>query len=167
MLHAEGRAEFAMRQFGFLRPTVFGFRTGSPFVCVRSRLPEEAKEGFSAMVRLNCMACAATTTVLAIEGWARAPQPGETFDPGERISEAFDRREVVLLSGEAKDRRMDKILPIIRTDAGGFFGFGETNPPSTETASGCFTNLLPPKTPTNREQHRAMARLKALGAVIE
>jgi hypothetical protein len=41
----------------------------------------------------------------------------------EPTSEAFDRREVEVLTGETAERGEQRLLPIIRTDAGGFFGF--------------------------------------------
>jgi hypothetical protein len=37
----------------------------------------------------------------------------------------FDRREVAVLTGEMLQHCKQMLLPIIRTDGGGFFGFGE------------------------------------------
>jgi len=53
---------------------------------------------------------------------------GETLDMTGPPSEAFDRREAVVLSGETVEHGRRMLLPIIRTDAGGFFGFGEPGP---------------------------------------
>jgi hypothetical protein len=60
----------------------------------------------------------------------------------------FDRREVVVLTGETVEHGEQKLLPIIRTDAGGFFGFGERDGPKFNNFEGRFAQLLPPKRPT-------------------
>ncbi len=167
MGHAEERAQFAMRHLGGFPLTVFGLAEGSFFTFTADSLPEEAKDDFTETSRLVCLARAASATVLAAEAWVRFPQPNERYDPAERVSEAFDRREVVILVGEAKDVRTQKLLPIIRTDAGGFFGFGEASLPPTDTTTGRFANLLPSPPPTLKEQLIATALLRARGCRID
>jgi hypothetical protein len=74
-------------------------------------------------------------------------KPGETLDMTESPSEAFDRREVVVLTGETARHCKQMLLPVIRTDAGGFFGFGEHDGPKLDNFEGRFAQLLPPKRP--------------------
>ena len=69
-------------------------------------------------------------------------KPGEALDMTEPPSEAFDRREVVMLTGETAQHCKQMLLPIIRTDAGGFFGFGEQY--RTNLAGTNWTHLLSP-----------------------
>ena len=54
-----------------------------------------------------------------------------------------------------------RLLPIIRTDAGGFFGFGEHDGPKFDNYEGRFAQLLPPKRPTADERELALAMLAA------
>jgi hypothetical protein len=54
-------------------------------------------------------------------------------------------------------------LPIIRTDAGGFFGFGEHDGPKLDNFEGRFAQLLPPKRPTAEGIELARAMLVAMG----
>jgi hypothetical protein len=74
-------------------------------------------------------------------------KPGKTLDMAEAPSEAFDLREVVVLTGETAQHCKQMLLPIIRTDAGGFFGFGEHDGPKLDDFEGRFAQLLPPKRP--------------------
>ncbi|MGA2862955.1 MAG: hypothetical protein ABSF95_00540 [Verrucomicrobiota bacterium] len=78
-------------------------------------------------------------------------------------SEAFDRREAVLLTGETVERGRQKLLPIIRTDAGGFFGFGERDGPKIDNFEGRFAHLFPPRRPTAEDRELARAMLAAMG----
>ena len=41
-----------------------------------------------------------TAAVLVLEAWMKTARPGETLDMTEPPSEAFDRREVVVLTGK-------------------------------------------------------------------
>jgi hypothetical protein len=52
---------------------------------------------------------------------------------------------------------------MIRTDAGGFFGFGESPLPQAASLSGRFAQLLPPLPPTPEQRKWARAALKVLG----
>jgi hypothetical protein len=78
-------------------------------------------------------------------------------------SEAFDRQEVVVLTGETAQHCKQMLLPIVRTDAGGFFGFGEHDGPKLDTFTGRFAQLLPPKRPTAEGIELARAMLVAMG----
>jgi hypothetical protein len=65
--------------------------------------------------------------------------------------------------GEAPGVQKQKFLPIIRTDAGGFFGFGEHNLPGADEMKGRFAHLLPNKAPSAEHRALAQAMLKVQG----
>ena len=92
---------------------------------------------------------------------------GETLDMTGPPSEAFDRREAVVLSGETVERGRQMLLPIIRTDAGGLFGFGGHDGPQLDNFQGRFAQLLPPKRPSAEGVKMARAMLAALGVTEE
>lgn len=48
-----------------------------------------------------------------------------------------------MLTGESRTSCRQKFLPIIRTGAGGVFGFGDFAAPPETTFSGHFTQILP------------------------
>ncbi len=123
-----------------------------------------AKDDFANTGRLMCIAHAATVAVMALEAWAKSAKPGEKFNMTELPSEAFDRREVDVLMGEAAGVHKQKFLPIIRTDAGGFFGFGEANGSGTDKIQGRFAQLLPTKIPDAAMRDLAKVMLKVKGA---
>jgi hypothetical protein len=52
-----------------------------------------------------------------------------------------------MLTGESRTGTQQKILQILRTGAGGFFGFGEFAGPSGTGFQGRFAQILPPKPP--------------------
>jgi hypothetical protein len=82
---------------------------------------------------------------------------GEALDMTEPPSEAFDRREVVVLTGETVGHGEQRLLPIIHTDAGGFFCFGEHDGPK----------LDPLKRPSAEGRELARAMLAATGVTAE
>ena len=79
-------------------------------------------------------------------------------------SEAFDRREFVFLMGELRDGQKQRFLPIIRSDNGKFFGFGEPEVPAMDEMKGRFAQILPTKAPDAelREVARAMLKVKGV-----
>ena len=72
-----------------------------------------------------------------------------------------------MLTGESHTGCRQKFLPIIRTGAGGFFGFGEFTAPPETTFSGRFAQILSPKVPSAAEQEKAAALLAVLGVTAE
>ena len=93
----------------------------------------------------------------------KTARPGETLDMTEPPSEAFDRREVVVLMGESRDGQKQKFLPIIRSDNGNFFGFGESEVPKMNEMKGRFAQILPTKVPDDGLRQVANAMLKVKG----
>ena len=164
LAQAEHYANYAMRNTGRLPPTLFLIGANGPLIFMPENLADEhAKDDFATMARLMCIAHAASVCVMALEAWAKFAKPGEKFDLTEPPSEAFDRREFVILVGESRGGWKQKFLPIIRTDAGGFFGFGESDVPAVDQMKGRFAQILPAKPPNDRTRLAAEAILKVKG----
>jgi hypothetical protein len=164
LLRAEHFAGFAMRQFGRVPPAMMALSPGGLLFFMPEKMGDErAKDSFANTARLVCIAHDASAVVVILEAWMKVAAPGETLDPEERPSEAFDRREVVVLSGEARGATRQKFLPIIRTDAGDFFGFGESDLPEFDNFKGRFAEILPPHPPGEKAQAKARLLLKAMG----
>src|SRR5208282_4665293 len=157
-------ANFAMRKNGNVPPTLF-VTTPAGLLCYipRNLADVRAKNDFANTARLICAAYGATAAVMALESWATFGKPGETVDPDTPPSEAFDRREFVVLMGESVGQKKQRLLPIIRTDAGGFFGFGEFDSEPYTQFQGRFAQLLPPKVLTAEQRALAKAALAVMG----
>jgi hypothetical protein len=163
MAHAERYATFLMRKNGRVPPTVLASTPKGGLCYVPHDLADvRAKDNFANAARLICAAYAATAVVMVVEGWVTTAKPGEPLDDTPP-SEAFDRREFVILMGEAAGEKKQKMLPIIRTDAGGFFGFGEFDTSSYTDFQGRFAGLLPPKVPSAEQRALAKAMLQIMG----
>src|SRR5260221_519237 len=138
-----------MRNIGHVPPALLAESPTGLIHFVPTNLKDErAKDHFANTARLICVGYEATAAVLVLEAWMKLATPGETLDMSEPPSEAFDRREVVVLTGETVEHGKQKLPPIIRTDAGGFFGFGEHDGPTLDNFEGRFAHMLPPKPPT-------------------
>jgi hypothetical protein len=163
---AEHYANHSMRNIGHLPPTLFLIGAkGLAMFMPESLADEGEKDDFATTARLMCIAHAATACVMALEAWVKSAKLGEKFDETERPSEAFDRQEVVVLLGESRTGQKQKLLPIIRSDNGNFFGFGEADASSMDEMTGRFAQLLPTKPPDQgiREVAKAMLKVKGVG----
>ena len=164
MATAEYMADHSLRKDGKFHPTLLLLGNQGPLILHPDNLnDDQAKDVFLTTARLLCIAQAATSVVMALEAWAKFPKPGEPFNPQEMPSESMERKEVVILVGESRGQAMQKCLPIVRTDTGGYFGFGEDPLPKGVSVGGRFAQLLPPLPPTAKQQHRALASLKQMG----
>jgi hypothetical protein len=165
---AQGYAEFSMRNIGHVPPALLA---DSPTGVIQfgpdSLKDVRAKDNFANTARLICLGYEVTAAVLVLEAWMKVAKPGETLDMTEPPSEAFDRREVVVLTGETVQHCKQVLLPIIRTDAGGFFGFGEHDGPKLDNFKGRFAQLLAPKRPNAEAREMARALLAAMGITEE
>ena len=70
---------------------------------------------------------------------------------------------VILKVSCAIGQQKQKLLPIIRTDAGGFFGFGEHDGPKFDNYKGRFAQIISPNKPTTEHQKLARTMLAAMG----
>ena len=164
LAQAEHYANHSMRNIGRVPPTLFLIGADGPLIFIPENLADEgAKDDFATTVRLMCIAHAATATVMTLEAWAKFATAGEKLDMTEPPSEAFDRREVVVLMGESRDGQKQKFLPIIRSDNGKFFGFGESDMPGMDQMTGRFAQILPTKVPDDELRQVARALLKVKG----
>jgi hypothetical protein len=161
---ALGYAEFAMRSIGHVPPALLADSPSGFIQFVPASLKEErAEHNFANAARLTCIGYEVTAAVLVLEAWIKVAGPGERLDLTEPPSEAFDRREVVVLTGETAKQSVQRLLPIIRTDAGGFFGLGEHEGPHLDKFEGWFAHLIPPKRPNAENREMARALLAAMG----
>jgi hypothetical protein len=169
LAQAEHYANHSMRNIGRLPPTLFLVGADGPLMFMPESLADDSeKDNFASIARLMCIAHAATACVMALEAWAKFAKPGEKFDETERPSEAFDRREFVILMGESSAAQKQRFLPIIRSDNGKFFGFGESDVPEMDKMKGRFAQLLPTKVPDEelREVAKAMLKVKGVGRAM-
>ena len=90
-------------------------------------------------------------------------KPGKDLDMETPPSEAFDREEFVVVMGETLGRKTQRFLPILRTDAGGFFGFGEFDAMKFDGIEGRFAGMLPPEATTPEMRAVAQALLATIG----
>ena len=158
-------AEFSMRKFSRLTPALFLIGAdGQLLMFVPDNLADDAaKDDFATTARLVCIAHGATACVMVLEAWAKFATPGEKLDVSEPPSEAFDRREVVVLMGESREMQRQKFLPILRSGNGKFFGFGEPHVPGVDRMEGRFAQILPPKVPDEATREVVQAMLKVKG----
>ena len=164
LARAEDFALFSMRSGGKVPPTLLAVSPDGPLFFLPSTLRDErAKDNFAHTARLICIAHAATAAVMILEAWMKTASPDGSLDLTLPPSESFNRKEVVMLAGESRSGFSQKILPIIRTGAGGFFGFGEFEGPDATSFQGRFAQILPPKPPTPSEQAKARTLLAAMG----
>ena len=164
LARAEDFALFSLRSGGKVPPTLLADCPGGPLFFIPSALADErAKDNFANTARLICVAHAATAAVMILEAWMKTASPDGTLDLTIPPSQSLRRREIVMLAGESRSEVRQKILPIIRTGAGGFFGFGEFEGPDATSFQGRFAQILPPKPPTPSEQAKARTLLAAMG----
>ena len=162
--YAEGYAEFSMKNTGRVAPTLMVLTPeGLLHYLPESMGDDRAKDSFANTGRLICAAYGATSAVMILESWVKMAKPGEALDMTTPPSESLDRQEFVVVMGETDGRQTQRFLPILRTDAGGFFGFGEFDASKFDNFSGRFAGMLPPKKPNAEMRVMAQALLDAMG----
>jgi hypothetical protein len=70
---------------------------------------------------------------------------------------------MVVLMGEDRAGKKQKLLPIVRSDNGTFFGFGEGTLPAFDGMEGRFAQILPPNIPAEKERSLAKGILQVKG----
>ena len=169
LAQAEHYANYSMRNMGRVPPTLFLIGADGPVLFIPENMADDrAKDDFATTARLMCIAHAASACVMTLEAWAKFAKPGEKLDLTEPPSEAFDRREFVVLMGESQSGQKQKFLPIIRSGNGKFFGFGESEVPEKDEMKGRFAQLLPTKVPDTqlREVAKVMLKVKGVGRAM-
>ena len=166
--YAVGYAEFAMKNIGRVPPTMLAASPeGMLHFMPESLADERAKNDFANVGRLICAAYGATCVVMILESWVTMAKPGEALDLTTPPSESFERQEFVVVMGESRDGKAQRFLPILRTDAGGFFGFGEFDAAKFDGIEGRFAGMLPPQEPTREMRDMTLAALKMMGITRE
>ena len=166
--YAEGYAEFAMKNSGQVPTTMLAVTPqGLLHFLPESLADETAKNNFAEIGRLICAAYGATCIVMILESWVTMAKPDEALDMDTPPSEAFDREEFVVVMGETFGRKTQRFLPILRTDAGGFFGFGEFDASKFNGIEGRFAGMLPPKKATRETREMTKAVLTAMGVTLK
>jgi hypothetical protein len=164
--NARHYAEYCMRGTGNLPPTLLLIAHDGKQIMFMPKNMEDvkAKDDFATMSQLMAIASGATVAVMALEAWVKTAKPGEDFDKTEPPSEAFDRRECVVLMGESMaEGRKQQMLPIIRSGNHKFFGFVDSAAEKMDKLEGRFSQLLPTKTPDEAMRALALAMLKIKG----
>ena len=167
MANALHYAEYCMRGTGNLPPTLFLVgRDGKQVMFMPENLADtQDKDNFANLSKLMAVACGATVAVMALEAWVKRAKPGEDFDKTEMPSEAFDRKECIVLMGESmSEGQKQQILPIIRSGNHKFFGFGDSIVEKLDKMEGRFSQLLPTKMPDENMRALAKAMLAVKGA---
>ena len=160
---SEQTADGLMRQTGSVPPLLIIMGDDGVQVMSIGCLETVAdKNRFATMAKLFCTAHAASACVMVLESWMSFAKPGDSLEKHDPPSEAFDRKEVLVLMGEERGRTVARALPILHTDAGGFFGFGENGLSPDTLVEGRFAGLLPPKVPTKEQRQLAATLLKSL-----
>ena len=166
--YAEGYAEFSMKNTGRVPPTMLAVTPdGTIHYLPESMEDERAKNDFANIGRLICSAYGASCVVMILESWVTMAKPGQPLDMSTPPSEAFDRKEFVVVMGETRGRKAQRFLPIVRTDAGDFFGFGEFDASKFDGFEGRFAGMLPPKEPPAEMRAMAKTVLAAIGVTLE
>ena len=122
----------------------------------------QSKDKFDNICRTICEAYDATAVVTILESRVKLAKEGTPPDDTPP-SEASDLKEFVILAGEATGTKTQVFLPIVRTGAGGFFGFGEFDSSRFDGFHGRFSEMLPPQKPDKEMRKVAQAALKAMG----
>ena len=165
--NAEHYANYCMGNSGCVTPALFFIGAdGQGMFCPKSLADGRDKDDFADTSRFVCIAHAVSIAVMVLESWAKFAVPGETFDEKEAPSEAIDRKEFVVLTGESRDGNRQKFLPIIRSGNGRFFGFGEPYEPGAEM-KGRFSGLIPSHTPDAQMRELAHAVLQVKGGCVQ
>lgn len=161
-------AESAMRKLGSVPPALFAITPQGALQFVpRSLEDERAKNDFANTARLICAGYEAAAALVVLESWMKVVPPGQPHDPDESPSEALDRHEIVLLMAESREAKQQKVLRIVRTDAGGFFGLSDFEGLPKAEFQGCFSQMLPPKQPTPEMVKVTKAVLAVMGVTAQ
>jgi hypothetical protein len=155
-------AEIHLRKQGAIPPMFLAVTPDESLTLFPKNVEDEkAKESFGFFARLTCAAHGAIGAMFVAEAWVSAIEPGEP--PDLPLSDAFNRKESVLIASELMaGAQRHTLLPIIRTDAGTYFGLGE---PETMPADLCHdrsTWFLPPDQLSESDRRIARALLETM-----
>jgi hypothetical protein len=155
-------AEKHLRRQGHMPPMLHGVTSDNQFMLKPGKtVDEDGKNHFALLARLLCLAHPVLGVVFVAEVWAAEASPDGA--PDTPPSEAFNRLEYVMISVEINDGTLlQKLLPIIRSDNGKFFGLGEAEMTRPDSVRGRFARFLPPEEPSAAERQNARSLLEVL-----
>jgi len=164
---AERYASHMMSGAGSVPPTVIADTPEGFVFCMPASLEDAAaKDRFAHLARLLAVAHGAFALATVAEAWVRVAKPGGPIDPNIRPTDAPDRREVVVVMLEDSDHHANRMLLIVRDDAGGFVRFGESRTVEFAAAEGRFAQLMPQHPPAAETVAAAKAELLLLGVCV-
>ena len=155
-------AEIHLRKQGNIPPMFLAVTPDESFTLFPENVEDEkARESFGFFARLTCAAHGAIGAMFVAEAWVSAIEPGEP--PDLPLAEAFNRKECVLIASELMaGAQRHTLLPIIRTDAGTYFGLGEPETMPADLGHDGSTWFLPPDQITESDRRIARALLESL-----
>lgn len=122
---------------------------------------------FCAIGRSLCIGLSATACAMATELWLANIRPSDRLHSREEMlgwsAEPIERIEHVLLFAEESGGKKARLLPIVRTDADDFFGFGETIVLDLQKARGEVPAIFPRSAPSKAERELARKLVIATG----
>jgi hypothetical protein len=124
------------------------------------------KLGYDQTARLMCVAHAASACVLILAVSGPKEDDSEPADPAPPAEDVMEHEEFVLLMGEDRSGSKQVYLPVIRSDNGRFFGFGESREGTILPGENHFGPLLAPLLPDELDCQRAQAILRANDAEL-
>ena len=155
LAQAEIYAKRGLTEKGEIAPTLFMHGADDTAMLRAQGLTDDrSKDKFAATARLMCLAHAANATVFVSEGWMSVGKPGEGLDMSKPPSQRADRQEILMIMGETRFESSTKLLPMLRSDAGKFLGFGEPRDLGDRVV-GRFAHLLPENHPSIEQQRAA------------
>jgi len=166
--HGAGYARHMMKTAGSVPPTLMADTPeGTMLFIPKTMGSENEKDAFANAGRLLAIGHKATSVMLILEAWMTvAKHPGETV-PDIPPSQSPDRKEVVVLTAEARGVRAQQFLFIGRDWQRRFTGFGTSLVPQFDQIEGRFARMMPPKEPSNKDARLARMALKAMGVAVE
>ncbi len=159
---AKAYAEIHLRKQGTIPPLFLAVTPNESFTLFPENVEDEkTRESFGFLARLTCAAHGAIGAMFVAEAWVSAIEPGEP--PDLPLSEAFNRKECVLIASELMaGAQRHTLLPIIRTDAGTYFGLGEPETMPADLGGDRSTWFLPPDQITESDRRIARALLESM-----
>lgn len=118
---------------------------------------DEEKNRFIEGLRILAVAEKATAGVLVVDCWLKFLDGQDNRNSGGQLSQDPDRKECVLLSGEAQGTSLVRYYPILRSQNGKFTGLGE--PMILDVVECGVVKILPAREPDAAAQLVAKALL--------
>jgi len=124
---------------------------------------EMAHDHFEELALYMCTCHKAEAAVLVIEAWCRIPKQGESLDLFRRTPGHDDRKEAIVLLGQARGGNQAKLLPTIRGEDATFSHLGSPLAIQASSILGHGADLICNEVPDAKTQRRARLKLHFVG----